>query len=197
MLATERMGEYMVGFPLAFDETSADVTSAASLGKDLFSFEVGKRLSEHTIAQFVFVLPPSLAKRAEALDKDGIRLKLVSCAHFLDGTPIHGCATLSSLCTALWVASVTKTCPRDERNEERSRKGERQSPELRLKPAAFILRHDPQKCGELGRNGFDDGSLAVGVRFQRGQCSAGRGRTRGALLVIHRCVWLLHPDGVL
>jgi hypothetical protein len=64
MLATERMGEYMIGFPLSFYETSADVTSAACLGKDLFSFEVGKLLSEHTIAQFEFVLPPSLAKRA-------------------------------------------------------------------------------------------------------------------------------------
>jgi len=36
----------------------------------------------------------------------------------------------------------------------------------------------------------------MGFRFQRGQCSAGRGRTGGALLVIHLCVWLLHPDGV-
>jgi hypothetical protein len=54
-----------------------------------------------------------------------------------------------------------------------------------------------KSAASSGRNGFDDGSLAVGVRFQRGQCSAGRGRTSGALLVIHRCVWLLHPDAVL
>jgi hypothetical protein len=37
----------------------------------------------------------------------------------------------------------------------------------------------------FGRDDIDDGSLAVGVRFQRGQCPAGRGRTSGALLVIH------------
>jgi hypothetical protein len=36
-----------------------------------------------------------------------------------------------------------------------------------------------------GRDSSDDGSLAVGVRFQRGQRSAGRGRTSGALLIIH------------
>ena len=53
-----------------------------------------------------------------------------------------------------------------------------------------------KSAASSGRNGFDDGSLAVGVRFQRGQSSAGRGRTSGALLVIHRCVWLLRPDGV-
>ena len=40
-------------------------------------------------------------------------------------------------------------------------------------------------------------ALGMGVRFQRGQCSAGRGRTRGSLRVIHLCVWLLHRDGVL
>jgi hypothetical protein len=49
----------------------------------------------------------------------------------------------------------------------------------------------------FGRDDIDDGSLAMGVRFQHGQCPAGRGRTSGALLVIHLCVWLLHPDGVL
>jgi hypothetical protein len=49
----------------------------------------------------------------------------------------------------------------------------------------------------FGRDDIDDGSLAVGVRFQRGQCPAWSGRTSGALLVILLCVWLLHPDGVL
>jgi hypothetical protein len=53
-----------------------------------------------------------------------------------------------------------------------------------------------KSAASSSRNGFDDSSLAVGVRFQRGQYSAGRGRTRGALLVIHRCVGLLHPDAV-
>ena len=37
----------------------------------------------------------------------------------------------------------------------------------------------------------------MGVRFQRGRCPARSGRTSGALLVIHLCVWLLHRDGVL
>ena len=45
-----------------------------------------------------------------------------------------------------------------------------------------------KSAASSSRNGFDDSSLAVGVRFQRGQYSAGRGRTRGALLVIHRFV---------
>ena len=55
-----------------------------------------------------------------------------------------------------------------------------------------------KSAASSGRNGFDHGSLCCGgVRFQRGQCSAGRGRTSGALLVIHLCVWLLHSDGVL
>ena len=39
--------------------------------------------------------------------------------------------------------------------------------------------------------------MGVEFRFQRGQCPAWSERTSGALLVIHLCVWLLHPDGVL
>jgi hypothetical protein len=39
--------------------------------------------------------------------------------------------------------------------------------------------------------------FGMGVRFQPGQCPAGRGRASGALLVIYLCVWLLYPDGVL
>ena len=59
--------------------------------------------------------------------------------------------------------------------------------------------HDPQKRGaaRFDRDDIDDGSFGMGVRFQPGQCPAGRGRASGALLVIHLCVWLLHPDGVL
>jgi hypothetical protein len=49
----------------------------------------------------------------------------------------------------------------------------------------------------FGRDNIDDGSVGVEFRFQRGQCSAGRERTSGALLVIHLCVWLLQCGCVL
>ncbi len=52
----------MVGLPFALNGITADVTSSACLGKNLASFATGKRLSEHSAAQFNLVLPPQLTK---------------------------------------------------------------------------------------------------------------------------------------
>src|SRR6266852_2709940 len=46
----------------------------------------------------------------------------------------------------------------------------------------------------FGRDSSDDGSLAVGVRFQRGQCSPWRGSSGAALLVIYLCVWRIQRE---
>jgi hypothetical protein len=41
MRTPERMGDQMVGLPFILDQTTANVTSATSLGEDLFSFATG------------------------------------------------------------------------------------------------------------------------------------------------------------
>jgi predicted alpha/beta-hydrolase family hydrolase len=60
LLATGRMGNYMVCFPsVVLDGTTADVASAVCFGKNVFPFAAGKRLSiEHLIMQFEFVITP-------------------------------------------------------------------------------------------------------------------------------------------
>jgi hypothetical protein len=53
----------MVGLSLALYGITANVTSAARLGKNLIAFGSGKKLSEDMIAEFELALTPRLTKR--------------------------------------------------------------------------------------------------------------------------------------
>jgi hypothetical protein len=76
MRAAEGVGGQMVGLPLALYRITADVTSAACLGKHLIAFAYGKRLSDHIIAEFELALAPRLTKRTQKLNE--------GCTHFTE-----------------------------------------------------------------------------------------------------------------
>src|ERR1039458_2945000 len=75
--------------PVALYGATTDVTSTASLGKNLDAFASGKRLSDQMIAQFELALAPCLTKRTKILDKLWNRLKGIGCAH-VDGLLFSG-----------------------------------------------------------------------------------------------------------
>jgi hypothetical protein len=91
--------------PVALYGATTDVTSTASLGKNLDAFASGKRLSDQMIAQFELALAPCLTKRTKMLDKLWNRLKGIGCAH-VDGLLFSGGGKSSFIIVLLIVGRV-------------------------------------------------------------------------------------------
>jgi hypothetical protein len=104
----------MVGLPFALYGITAHVTSSACLGKNLFSFAAGKRLSEHPVAQFELALAPRSERRCSTKAKADSKVSVALIVSY--GTPIWVAdKMLASLCLSFSVASVTRPRPCYER----------------------------------------------------------------------------------